>query len=227
MATVLCVGGENLYSRLLLLRSSGFRDSVATTERAALALCRSSTLHAVILDTHSIVDPARLSRQIKNINPNLPVVLVRDSDEVYRPIFPRPFDRIISRLEGPEVLLQTINALLATTTATRASASQARNRARKLRAGMAKKLEHARDLTETMEWTRSLINVALQAIWRARDLREISSDLRNDNADYRDFLREQRLNALARGHAWREPRPTMGNGQRRMHRSRGGSDSEH
>ena len=53
-------------------------------------------------------------------------------------------------------------------------------------------------LDELMEETRSLVEVAYENIAMARELRELSRNLRYDNSDLREFLREARLLALSR-----------------------------
>ncbi len=61
-------------------------------------------------------------------------------------------------------------------------------------------------LDELMEETRSLVEVAYENIVMARELRELSRNLRYDNSDLRELLREARLLALSRYHHWMEQR---------------------
>ena len=49
-----------------------------------------------------------------------------------------------------------------------------------------------------MQRTESLIKAAFENIYRARELRETCQNLRATNANYREFLLEQRLRALAK-----------------------------
>lgn len=53
-------------------------------------------------------------------------------------------------------------------------------------------------LDQVMERTRSLIEAAYENITTARELREVSQNIRYDNSDLREFLREARLLALSR-----------------------------
>lgn len=59
---------------------------------------------------------------------------------------------------------------------------------------------------ELMERTRSLISAACENIMVARELRELSQNLRYDNSDLREFLREARLRALSTYNHWMEQR---------------------
>lgn len=52
-------------------------------------------------------------------------------------------------------------------------------------------------LDAIMQRTESLINAARENACRARELREMCQSLRAENLDYREFLLEQRLRALA------------------------------
>ena len=55
-----------------------------------------------------------------------------------------------------------------------------------------------------LERTRALFDSLCENIFRARDLRETSQQIREQNADYREFLSEQRLNARCRYQDWLE-----------------------
>ena len=53
-------------------------------------------------------------------------------------------------------------------------------------------------IDELLEKSRSLISSLSTTIFRARNLRERSQQIREENADYREFLLEQRLDVLCR-----------------------------
>jgi DNA-binding NtrC family response regulator len=165
MATVLCVGGENLQSRQLLLESAGFNAAIATNEEAALAFCRSTTVGAVILDSRSPVRPIHLAGVLKRECPSIPVVLVTDSGTVDAPGLTSAFDHILSRLDGPVVLLRTINELLADVAAiskvTEESVEETISRSRQLREGMTEmrqSMRRTRELSQEARRMRRKIN---------------------------------------------------------------------
>ena len=112
MATVLCMGGENLYTRHPLLKTAGFEVVTATSRSASLAAGRLPQVNAVILDTHSPIDNVTaLATELKCIRPSLPILLVSDSgvEDGLQPGI--PFDCVLSRLDGPSALLETLHEL--------------------------------------------------------------------------------------------------------------------
>jgi len=135
MAAVLCVGGtESLHSRNLVLQSAGFDVTVATSEAAAIAAVSSTAQQAVILDSSSTDRPAHLATELKRLCPAVPVLLVADNapDETIEP----EYDRIVCRLDGPVVLLQTLQELISGVTEInrirRRSARETRAQSRKM-----------------------------------------------------------------------------------------------
>jgi hypothetical protein len=57
-----------------------------------------------------------------------------------------------------------------------------------------------------MERTRSLIEGALEKIFIARELREVSRELRYNNSDFREFLFENRQAVHSQYQRWLERR---------------------
>lgn len=200
METVLCVGGESVASRRAVLTSHGFKAVVATTERAALAMCQADTVKVAILDTRSpITALPGLAAELKLLRPEMQVLLVSDAGLQDAPEPRAQFDRVISRLDGPTVLLESVyELLLKVGSTTNAAASETVRK------------PASPSLNLIMQRTRSLSETALKETLRARDLRETSKDLRADNYDYREFLSEQRLSALAKLHAWMDKRAAAG-----------------
>ena len=92
-----------------MLQSAGFNVTVATTEAAAIAALSSTEVLAVILDSSLSDTPAHLATELKHIRPAVPVLLMTDNapDETVE----AEFDRIICRLDGPSLLLQTLHEL--------------------------------------------------------------------------------------------------------------------
>jgi DNA-binding NtrC family response regulator len=155
MATVLCVGGETLHTRLPLLKSAGFEVLTATTERASLAAGRLPQVDAVILDTHSPIDNVTaLAAELKCMRPSLPILLVSDSgvEDMLEPEV--AFDRVLSRLDGPSALLDTLHDLtsgiISVSQSTRIKAQESRSESKRLRAGMAEMRNKMRHLRGTI-----------------------------------------------------------------------------
>ena len=141
MSTVLCVGGESLHTRQRLLKNAGFQVITATTEYDSLAAGRKTNICAVILDSQSPVpNLPRLAGELKCERPLLPVLLVTDAGMEDAPEALAPFDRVISRLEGPKALLRTLGELtsgvISLSDPTKTSARETRSRSKELREKM-------------------------------------------------------------------------------------------
>jgi DNA-binding NtrC family response regulator len=114
MATVLCSGGESLYTRHLVLQSAGFDVVTASTRDALLTASGLADVEAVILDSRSnISDLPAVATDLKRLHPRLPVVLVNDAGSENVPQPAVVFDRVMSRLDGPAALLRTLRELTA------------------------------------------------------------------------------------------------------------------
>lgn len=112
MDTVLCVSSKSLPTRISLLKSSGYEVLIATNECASLAVGRLSSVDAVILDSCSSINLLAIARELKRERPSLPILLVTDAGVEDVPEPSSAFDRIISRLDGPAVLLGTLRELM-------------------------------------------------------------------------------------------------------------------
>lgn len=113
MATILCINGGGQHTRLSLLKNAGYDVLTATTECASLAVGRLPSVDAVILDSRSPISnlPA-LATELKCERPALPIVLVTDAGVHDAPEPLMAFDHIISRLDGPVVLLATLREVI-------------------------------------------------------------------------------------------------------------------
>jgi DNA-binding NarL/FixJ family response regulator len=166
MATVLCIGGETPSTRHALLRNAGFEVLTATSECTSLAVGRLPTVDAVILDSRAqVASLSELATELKCSRPTLPVVLVTDwgTDDAPQPTF--AFDRVLCRLDGPAVLLQSLRQLIAGVVAiskvNREWATETRSLSRQLREGMA-------EMRKTMRRTRELSQEAQQRKFEPR-----------------------------------------------------------
>jgi DNA-binding NarL/FixJ family response regulator len=122
MATILCAGGESLHTRGQVLNSAGFDVVTVRTEEELLAAGRLPDVAAVLLDSRSnISDLPAVATHLKRAHPRLRVVLVTDAgmEDVIEPVV--GVDRIMSRLDGPAALLQTLRELTAGTTCSAAT----------------------------------------------------------------------------------------------------------
>jgi response regulator RpfG family c-di-GMP phosphodiesterase len=142
MATVLCVGGETLHTRHPLLKHAGFDVLTANSERASLAVGRLAKVDAVVLDSHANISSLpELATELKAARPNLPIVLVTDAGVGDLPEPAIGFDRVLSRLDGPKVLISSLRELtgcvISTSDWTRRSAREVRDNSQKLRQKMA------------------------------------------------------------------------------------------
>src|SRR5579864_4773750 len=57
-------------------------------------------------------------------------------------------------------------------------------------------------LEAARERTQQLLNAAIEHVILARELRQTAGNLRQENRDFRDFLRENSLRRMGRGGAW-------------------------
>lgn len=162
MATVLCTGSDSFHTRHLLLKSAGFDVVTATTKHALLTARSLAHADAVILDSRSnIPDLPTLASELKTADPSLPVILVADAGTVDVPEPAVVFDRVISRLDGPTALLDTLRELTTdvvyTSEVTTSSARATRGHIRQLRQGMVQLRAKLRQLPDTLSTTVHLI----------------------------------------------------------------------
>lgn len=70
-------------------------------------------------------------------------------------------------------------------------------------------------IAELLERNRSLLHAARENVFRARDLSELSRRIREENRDYREYLRELRLAMLCRYDGWLDPQIRSTSGRSR------------
>lgn len=160
MATILCIGSELMSGRQLVLHSAGFKVVIATNEVASLAVYRATTVDAVILDSRVCTsEVSHFASTLKNIQPVVPIVLITDSGTDNLLQGRASYDRILSRLDGPVVLLETLRQLISrgvavsdatkqTAAETRSSAHELRSRIKTLRDSLSKTRQLSKELSK-------------------------------------------------------------------------------
>src|SRR5437667_9499046 len=127
--------------RQLVLHSAGFKVVIATNEVASLAVYRATTVDAVILDSRVCTsEVSQFASTLKDIQPTIPIVLITDSGTDNVQQVAASYDRILSSLDGPVVMLETLRQLISRgvvlSDATKHMAAETRTGARELRSRM-------------------------------------------------------------------------------------------
>ena len=110
---ILCVDDEEnpLILRKLVLEKAGYQVVTASSGRKALEILQSQPVHLVLSD---LLMPGmtgtELTRQVKELYPKIPVVLVSGVNEI--PPEASHADLFISKVEGPVSLCENISAVL-------------------------------------------------------------------------------------------------------------------
>jgi CheY-like chemotaxis protein len=110
---ILCVDDEEnpLILRKLVLEKAGYEVVTAGSGRKALEILQSQSVHLVLSD---LLMPGmtgtELARQVKQLYPKIPVVLVSGVNEI--PPEAAYADLFISKVEGPVRLCENISAVL-------------------------------------------------------------------------------------------------------------------
>jgi DNA-binding response OmpR family regulator len=155
MPTVLSIDTGAHQSRELVLAKSGYQVVQAPDLHRALEFFCSSTVDVVVLDAGSSVSTiSPFARLLKTAKPQVPLLLITDNAaDVDNEPEPACFDAVMSRLEGPEVLLERLRMLITTADsgmrtarATRSHSSELRARMRQLRQQLARARELSREI---------------------------------------------------------------------------------
>ncbi len=111
---ILCVDDEEnqLAVRKLVLESKGYAVLTAPSGQQALALLAEHPVDLVLSD-HLMpgLTGAELARQIKTLQPDLPVILISAVNEI--PADAAHADLFMSKLDGPIVMCENISTMLA------------------------------------------------------------------------------------------------------------------
>ena len=161
MATVLSVDNGAHQSRELILAQSGYQVLHAGNLHQALELSRSSTVDVIVLDCGSSVSTILpFTRLLRSAKPDVPLLLITDNaaDADNEPEA-ACFNVVMSRLDGPMVLLQRLGELVAGTQKSantgRQMASTTLSNASELRAHMR---QLRRQLARARELSRQILN---------------------------------------------------------------------
>ncbi len=110
---ILCVDDEvmPLTIRQIVLESAGFRVVTANSGKAALEVLQSRQV-ALILSDHLMPEMtgAELAAQVKRLHPEIPFVLLSGVNDL--PKGAELADEFLSKLEGPEAMIERIRSLL-------------------------------------------------------------------------------------------------------------------
>jgi DNA-binding response OmpR family regulator len=157
MPTVLSIDTGAHQSRELVLAKNGYQVVPAHDLHHALEFFRSSTVDVVVLDAGSCVSTiSPFARQLKTAKPQVPVLLITDNAaDADNEAEPACFDAVMSRLEGPVVLLERLSMLLATANTSRKIASDTRSNSSELRARMR---QLRQQITRARELSREILN---------------------------------------------------------------------
>lgn len=113
--TILCVDDDPnvLLTRKMVLENAGYALLTAENSKQALELFGSHNIHLVVSD-HLLpgATGSELARRIKQVKPEVPVVLISAVSEWQEKV--EHADAFLNKIEGPQRLLEVVNALLAT-----------------------------------------------------------------------------------------------------------------
>jgi len=110
---ILCIddGKLSLVLRKMFLEEAGYNVITATEPEQALRFISEKNIDLVICD-HLLhgAESAGLAGQIKYLKPDLPIILFSGSIELTDK--PEDVDVLVSKLDGPQVLLATVRRLV-------------------------------------------------------------------------------------------------------------------
>lgn len=99
-------------SELDLLEESGYELVTATNGHEGLQLFMSRSVDAIVIEYHlGLVDGSVIASAIKQMKPDLPIVLLADSMELPSEAF-QFVDAFVTKSDGPQFLLATVNCVL-------------------------------------------------------------------------------------------------------------------
>ena len=111
--TILCVDDEDIprMLRKLILEKQGYKVVSAASGKEALALLEEGGIHLVLSDQMMPgMTGTELTKAIKASEASMPVILVSGVNEI--PPDAVYANRFVSKVEGPEILFQTIAEVL-------------------------------------------------------------------------------------------------------------------
>jgi len=112
ISTLLCIHRDP--AQLNLLKEMGYGLITTTTGSDGLRLLMSQSVDAIVLEYHlGLLDGAVVADEIKQVRPQLPIVMLVDSVELSQHAL-KSVDVLIAKSDGPHSLLATIQAILQT-----------------------------------------------------------------------------------------------------------------
>jgi DNA-binding response OmpR family regulator len=108
--TLLCIHRDP--DQLLHLRQNGYQLLTATNGSEGLRLLMSHTVDAVVMEYHlGLLDGAVVASEIKQVKPQLPIVMVCDNLELASDAM-KSADAIVVKADGRHFLVATIHFVL-------------------------------------------------------------------------------------------------------------------
>src|SRR5579863_6501895 len=108
--TVLCIHRDP--NQLSLLQEKGYGIIPARNGSEGLRLLMSKSVDAVVLEYHlGLLNGAIVADEIKQIRPQLPIVMVADSLDLPRGAL-KSVDALVTKSNGPHFLLATLHSML-------------------------------------------------------------------------------------------------------------------
>ncbi len=108
--TVLCIHPEP--AQLNLLRENGYELVTATNGRDGLQLFMSRPVDAIVIEYHpGLSDGSVVAAEIKQVNPQVPIVMLAENSDVPDDAF-RSVDALVTKSDGAHFLLATLHFVL-------------------------------------------------------------------------------------------------------------------
>ncbi|MBZ5664766.1 MAG: response regulator [Acidobacteriia bacterium] len=109
-SSLLCIHRDPL--QLRLLREHGYELATATTSSDGLRLFKSRPVDAIVLEHDlSLLDGAAIAEEIKQTQPNIPIILLADHVELPASAL-KSIDALVVKSDGPHFLLATVYFIL-------------------------------------------------------------------------------------------------------------------
>ena len=108
--TILCIHREP--TQLRLLQENGYDLVTATTGREGLQLFMLRPVDAIVIEYHlGLLDGLFVAAEIKQVNPQVPIVMLAEDAELPDDAF-RSVDALVTRSDGAHFLLATLHFVL-------------------------------------------------------------------------------------------------------------------
>jgi DNA-binding response OmpR family regulator len=109
-STLLCIHRDP--SQLSLLQENGYELATATNFSEGLRLFLSRPVDAVVIEYHTALrDGATIASEIKQVRPNVPIVMIADEVEIPADAL-KSVDAFVVKSDGPHFLLATVHFVL-------------------------------------------------------------------------------------------------------------------